>query len=47
MIAAYCFLLSRQQDMDSHRLVGISVMAQASGDKEVKDQLDLWEDEAE
>lgn len=44
MIKAFCFLLARQRDADSHRQISIARMAQ-SEDKAVKSQLEQWEDE--
>jgi hypothetical protein len=46
MISAFCFLIARQQDIDSHRLLGINLLAQHGDERAVKSQLEQWEEEA-
>jgi hypothetical protein len=45
-IAAYCFLIARREDLHSHRLLSLMLLAQNGEAKAVEKQLGQWESEA-
>lgn len=45
-ISAYCFLIDRRQDIESHRTLSLLRLGQADDDQ-VKKQMKQWEQENE
>jgi hypothetical protein len=45
-IAAFCFLIARREDLESHRELSLMILAQSGDEQAIKKQLSQWEKEA-
>lgn len=45
-IAAFCYLIARREDLQSHRELSLMILAQSGDEKAVEQQLTKWEKES-